>query len=71
VLSLVTASDVKVHEIFGVKYFVKYFKNFTMFFGQYTHLFNIFHTSNITFHSFTHTAAPSAYLQAYLLGLLV
>jgi len=42
-----------------------------MFLGQYTHPFNIFHMSNITFHSFTHTAAPYAYLQAYLLGLLV
>jgi len=29
-----------------------------MFFPLYTHTFNIFYTSNITFHSFMHTAAP-------------
>jgi len=53
-------SDVKFHEFFALKYFMKYFmkyfKNFTMFFyGFYTQPFNIFYTSNITFHSFRHT----------------
>jgi len=42
---------------FALKYFMKYFRKFTMFFLLYTHPFNIYYTSNITFHSFMHTAA--------------
>ena len=54
-------------KFFALKYFIlKYFKNFSMFFPALH-----FYKSNITFHSFMHTAAPEAYLQAYLLGLLV
>jgi len=58
-------SDVKFHEIFWRKIFneifreifLKYLKNFEIFFGQYTHPFNIFLMSNNTFHSFMHTTA--------------
>jgi len=58
--------DVKFHEIFCLEIFheifheifLKYLKKITMFFFRlYTHPFNVFYTSNITFHSFMHTAA--------------
>jgi len=58
-------------KFFAVKNFEIFQKLHDAFFGQYTHPFNIFHMSDITFHSFMHTAAPYAYLQAYLLGLLL
>jgi len=42
-----------------MKYFKKYFKNFTMFFSGFTLTrLTFFYTSNITFHSFMHNAAP-------------
>ena len=68
-------SDVKFHEFFlpwNISWNIsENFKKNSRFFRLYTHPFNIFYTSNITFQSFMHTAAPSADLQAYLLGLLV
>jgi len=57
-------------KFFALKYFMKIFheifQKFHCFFRLYTHPFDIFYTSNITFHSFMNTAAPYAYLLAYL-----
>jgi len=64
---LYVPSDVKFHEIFGLEIFREIFheifheifqKFHDVFFRLYTHPINIFYTSNITFHSFMHTAAP-------------
>ena len=56
-------SDVKFHEIFCLEIFHEIFheifqKLHDVFFRLHNHPFNIFYTSNITFHSFMHTAAP-------------
>jgi len=65
-------SDVKFHEIFWHEIFheifLKYFKNFTIFFGQYTHPFNIFHMSNIIYLSFIYAYCRSLSLSAGLLA---
>jgi len=57
------SGDVKCHEFFCPEIFheifLKYFKNVTMFFSGFTLTrLTLFYTSNITFHSFMHTAAP-------------
>ena len=58
-LRLPLSSDVKFHEFFWREIFREIFKKIhDVFLGQYTHPFNIFDMSNITFHSFMHTAAP-------------
>ena len=59
----VAVSDVKFHDVFCSEIFheicLKYLKKIhDVFFRLYTHPFNIVYTSNITFHSFMHTAAP-------------
>ena len=58
-----TYSGVKFHKFFYPEIFheifMKYFKNFTMFFSGFTlTCLTFFYTSNITFHSFMHTATP-------------
>ena len=62
-VDLPVRSDVKFHEIICPEIFHEIFheifqKCYDVFFRLYTHPFNIFYTSNITFHSFMHTAAP-------------
>ena len=56
-------SDVQFHEFFwpwNISWNISeiFYKFHDVFFRLYTHPFNIFYTSNITFHSLMHTAAP-------------